>query len=483
LLLLCLTLLAACGSSTAPQVAQLDGKAVCGPGSMPETGLQGQVSAEDRESGRSQQGYRCNLELVGQYQGEGASWVNPSYGHCAYLATSFGGIPTKKSQGVQVVDVSDPQHPVLAGKLTSLSMLLGPWESLKVHEGRGLLGGVAVGPAVGAGFFDLYDISEDCTQPKLLNSFTGNLTLPTNFLAHEGAFSPDGKTYWSTGAVGGSMTAIAIDDPAHPRIVYQGLRVLLNHGFSFSDDGRRMYLSMGVPAGIVILDIGDVQDRAPIPVVREVGSLYWNLLGYSQQSVPVRYGGQPYLIVADEFASEGVHIVDLTDETNPVDVTHLQLEIQKEEHLDARRRDTTGNGLFGYEAHYCTVDRHDDPTAMACGYFQSGIRVFDIRDPRAPREIAYFNPPAQVGKTAMLRGSEHAAGLITALGVPASDLAHFNFGTYSSYILDPTQLVSNNLSADWCGSPPRFVGDQLWVTCQDNGFMVLRFTNGVYPLE
>jgi hypothetical protein len=40
-----------------------------------------------------------------------------------------------------------------------------------------------------------------------------------------------------------------------------------------------------------------------------------------------------------------------------------------------------------------------------------------------------------------------------------------------------------DLSTDWCTSPPRFVGDQLWVACQDNGFMVLRFTNGVYPLR
>lgn len=34
------------------------------------------------------------------------------------------------------------------------------------------------------------------------------------------------------------------------------------------------------------------------------------------------------------------------------------------------------------------------------------------------------------------------------------------------------------LTADWCSSPPRFVApDQLWVTCQDDGFMALRFTS------
>ncbi len=47
--------------------------APCGAGSVPETGLQGQVSLADRESGRSKQGYKCNMELGGQYQGEGST--------------------------------------------------------------------------------------------------------------------------------------------------------------------------------------------------------------------------------------------------------------------------------------------------------------------------------------------------------------------------------------------------------------------------
>src|SRR3546814_17814489 len=58
------------------------------PGSQPETGLQGQVPLADRDSGRNLQGYNCNLKLVGQYQGAGASVVSPSFDTCAYLSTS-----------------------------------------------------------------------------------------------------------------------------------------------------------------------------------------------------------------------------------------------------------------------------------------------------------------------------------------------------------------------------------------------------------
>ena len=61
-------------------------RANCGPGSNPETGgVQGSVSVADRESGRSSQGYWCNMEKVGVYgpedpQGfEGAEWQFARY--------------------------------------------------------------------------------------------------------------------------------------------------------------------------------------------------------------------------------------------------------------------------------------------------------------------------------------------------------------------------------------------------------------------
>src|SRR5215211_2466788 len=34
-----------------------------------------------------------------------------------------------------------------------------------------------------------------------------------------------------------------------------------------------------------------------------------------------------------------------------------------------------------------------DPGIVACSMILSGLRIFDIRDPYHPREIAYFNAP------------------------------------------------------------------------------------------
>jgi hypothetical protein len=429
-------------------------KAACGPGSSPETGIQGDVPLADRASGRSQKGYRCNLELIGQYQGQGTTWVSQSYRHCAYHSQSFPVSLTGPSPGVQVVDVTDVHHPRLETTLTSPAFLGNTWESLKVNEARGLLAGVQVGPVVGAAFFDVYDIKADCLHPKLLNSVgTDQLSLPANTLGHEGNWSPDGKTYWSTSLAAGLLTAIDVTDPSTPTIAFTGMAGVVNHGFEVSADGRRLYLANLDPEGLTIFDVGEVQDRKPAPQIHELGSVTWTDGSTGQHAIPVTWQGKPYVVFVDEGGAGAARIIDISDEMKPRVVSKLKLAI----HLPAAAaaRASAGSGSFGYEGHYCSVDRRTNPTAVACGYFESGVRVFDVRDPMRPREIAYFNPPAQVGKEAQLTGSEHVNGLGR----------------------------GDDRTADWCSSPPRFVQpDQLWVTCQDNGFMALHFTNGAYPI-
>jgi hypothetical protein len=109
---------------------------------------------------------------------------------------------------------------------------------------------------------------------------------------------------------------------------------------------------------------------------------------------------------------------------------------------------------FGYDAHYCTVDNPQNAKLVACGYFQSGLRVFDIGDPSSPKEIAYYKPPA--------RRLEYR---------PASNINLPLFGSRFDH------------TADWSSANSRFIwhGDELhiWFTSQDNGFQVVRFTNGV----
>lgn len=508
---LVLVLTAACSRSSSPGISATASSttvptAHCGAGSSPETGMQGQVSLADRQSGRSQQGYNCNLELVGQYQGAGSSVVSPSIDKCAYLSTSGTLIDPvqalEPNPGVNVVDVSDPAHPVWSANLIGPSMLIGTWESLKVNEPRKLLGGVAVGVEIGAGFFDVYDVS-DCAHPVQQNGLAGTpLELPANITGHEGNWSPDGKTYWATGNGLGVITAIDTSNPQTPNIVYTGLAGFpVNHGVEFSADGNTLYLATCFGGGVQVIDVSDVQSRKPAPQPRVLGSVTWNSASCAQHALPVTSNGKPYLIVSDEFNSEGIHIVDISDPTHPKIVRQIQLEIQLPENFNTRLADVNGSGLFSYESHYCTVDTPTNPKALACGYFQSGIRVFDISNLLNPKEIAYFNPPAQVGKGLQLQHSLHA--WVGGMAPTISDVNNSPLGSVPGLsVVNPSYVaafvenlpstlqnisngdpLSGNMSADWCSSPPRFVGEQLWVSCNDNGFLALKFTNGVYPIQ
>ena len=440
----------------------------CGPGSRPEPGVQGEVSAAARADGRALQSFQCNLVQVGHFQGQGASWVNPSYGHCAYMSTHFGDLT---SPGVQVLDVSDSAHPRLTAVLRSPAMLA-TWESLKVNPQRGLLAAVnAIGPAGnGLAFFDVYDIKTDCAHPRLLDAISSTqLTLPANAIGHEGLWSPDGRTYWATGQA--TLTAIDVSDPAHPRPLLVTSVAHLMHGMGISPDGNTLYMAesgniftgfsgitepavLGDRNGLKIVDISDVQARRPHPHLRALGALYWADGAAAQMAVPMTYAGHPYVLFTDELLYGAARIIDVADPHHPRLVSKLKLQIQLPQSAALRAADAGRSDVFEYNAHYCSVDRPVNPTAAACGYFESGIRVFDIRNPVKPREIAYFHPPAQSSVKASLEGSEHA-NLYGALGP---------------------------LTADWCSSPPTFVGNQLWVTCQDDGFLTLRFTNHVYPL-
>jgi hypothetical protein len=144
-------------------------------------------------------------------------------------------------------------------------------------------------------------------------------------------------------------------------------------------------------------------------------------------------------------------IVDIGDETNPKVVSKLALEVHDPANCNLVLPDLVGLASFTYGSHYCSVDNRHPATTLACGYFNSGIRVFDIRNPRRPREIAYYNP---AGTTTKSPGSNHGSQWVA--GGP-----------------------------DWCNAQVHLdaATRSLQTTCQDNGFLALRFERGVWPFE
>ena len=463
--------------------------ASCREGDRIETGIQGEVPLADRKSGRSTEGYNCNVDLIGQYQGQGAGIVSATYEHCSYTGSTFPTNYLGPNAGVQVIDASDPGAPVLSEVLTEPAMVGGTWETLKVNKERGLLVGTGVAILEGAGYISVYDISQDCAHPRLLNTGTGSqLTMPMPITTHEGDFSPDGNTYWASGIAPGYLSAIDLTDPRNPMVVWSGITGIEAHGMGFSPDGNTLYLSNLL--GITVIDVSAVQNRKPRTIVAElmphIGEKLWADGQITQHSIYASYDGRPHVFSVDEGGSGGVKLFDARNSSNLKQRNAIKLAINLPENADRWAQSTTSNGAFGYDAHYCSIDRPVDPTAMACGWIQSGIRVFDISDPDHFSEIAYFNPPAQVGKHWQLTNSMHALlGSIAAppiIGTLAVARAVLQGqAPIDGIINDQSRLVGGDLSADWCLSPPEFHGDQLWVTCMDNGFMTLQLDPSVYP--
>ena len=488
-------LLAMCGGNStpppppAPPVAWTGPvpKATCKAGDRVEPGLQGQTSLADRMSGASQQAYNCNLDLVGQYQGEGGEWQLTWFNDCAYYGTYNN--PSKVNPGVVVLNVADPAHPALSTYLTSKAMI-DPWESLKVNTTRNLLGATK-GPGFGPSKptdrqFDFYDIQADCLHPTLLSS----VDIPTH-TGHAGDWAPDGQTYYGTGAGGTGFTAMDVADPKNPKLIgHYAEDMDSTHDISISQDGTRAYLTrwgnfvpFGLPGpnGLVILDTSDIKNRvAGAPPPKVISQFYWEDGGVAQQTIPVTIGGKPHIIFTDEcgngplaspadsrfeacrrgLSAHGfARIIDISDEKNPKLVAKLMLEVNDpakcSQYLSDFPADTSALDNYGYSSHYCTPDSLVDPKILACGYWGAGLRVFDIRNPYLPKEIAYFKPPAQ--RTKVLPGSS----------------LYNDFGGKDR----TTDRVSANVRFRSVGGV-----DYLWFVGQDNGFMVVKFSKPLSQL-
>lgn len=462
-------------------------RAECGPGSDPETGqLQGQVTIADRASGRSAKGYSCNMELVGRYGPEdgfeGAEWQLARYKdqtgrQCAYYSqrtVNYGvskgakSNPAVTKRGTIVLDVSNPADPKFSQNIDTPGML-DPWETLKVNKARGLLAAVNVMDGEGAAFMGIYDIKADCARPKKL--FDGPMTV----LNHEGNWAADGMTYYSGGLTPGIVSAIDTSDPTSPRLITTFFAKLGIHGMSTSLDGNRLFLShinedwgytiYGGPGGkgndgtvksiakgtgMGIYDLSEIQSRKPDPQVRLISALQWDDGQIGQHTLNFRRDSRAYAVEVSEAGMGAARIIDVTDEKRPVVVSKVKTEIMMPENLQTahseifRGSEERGGDLqFGYNFHYCNIDKAQDPTLLACSAFEQGLRLFDIRDVTRPKEIAYFNNGGD--------GTRQPGGWGAVYSAYAAAMPQF----------DP-------------------VNQHIWYTDHDRGFYVVKPTNGTW---
>ena len=422
----------------------------CDAASHPEPGVDGRVPA-----GSATHGLWCNMTLIGHQGTEGGfkvfRYVDAQNHVCAFYDSTLmfplnALNPSGGSEGVVVLDMSDPAHPVQTDTLTSVPML-SPHESLNLNVKRGLLAAVNGNLSTYPGFVAVYDVQKDCRHPVL------DALGPYARFGHESAFSPDGKTFYASSTALQSVTAIDLTDPTQPHAIWQGN--VYAHGMTTSDDGNRLYVAD--PKGnLLILDTSQIQARKPNPQTREVSRITWNEASIPQNAIPFSENGHPYLLEFDEYTQQTLNpsgdpdmvgaarIVDIANEAKPTIVANLRLAIdQPAEHAAARAAQDPGanNAAQGYAAHYCNVPTEVDPKIVACSFIASGLRVFDISDLVHPKEIGYYVAPPDPRSENEYMASDFA------MSKPAFDMARH----------------------------------EIWWTDGTSGFYVVRLDDGVWP--
>jgi hypothetical protein len=378
------------GTDTVP-----DHGASCGAGDRPETGLQGDVPLTDQLSGRASEGYNCGLDVVG-YSSLGDRGGNSNLawaGDCAFVA----------GDGIAVLNVKDPSNPRHVTTLRTPGSL----NTLETLD-AGTYGDRAILAAGRYSLFldfslsllapvDLYDVS-DCDNPKLLS------TTQVPIGVHNLTLSKDLTQLWSTLPT----QALDISDPTAPRYLgnlddqlrFKGIdRLEVAHEVTISDDNTRLYLGGQLPVDetTTIVDITDWPARPARVVSTFAGP------GHSLSQATI--GGKPYLVRSDESiipptgtpcvpteltpfgGTAQASLADISDETAPVAKGSLSLDINE----PAGCVSSLLSGVNG-SSHYQNVDDPDDTTFAMVSMWNSGLRLFDLRNPDAPSEVAYFNP-------------------------------------------------------------------------------------------
>ena len=415
--------------------------------------LQGDVPAAHQESGRARQGYNCGLSLVGQTLIERVSEdgeqqngnANMAWaGDCAYISgpgVLFGEPPAEvpSENGVAVVDVSDPANPVHVRTLRTpgaafsseaIHAVQTPDRAVLVVGEYGNVGKTDVP-------MDIYDVS-DCADPVLLQTFewpenTHNLTIsgngryvfgtqPLQVLDIDPLFDDSPGT--EARFLGNLEKEVPIplvatgpgadlDDPLPTEVREvrkSGDVSSVAHEAWPSHDASTLYIG-GVTAQFEALTIVDLSawlardaDNVPAGPPRVISQRSGR--GHSVRTASVDDDGeQRRLLIHSEEGVFGLakgcfpetlnpfagpaqpHITDITDPAAPAPVTQFGLEINQPENCPAQ----LDSGVDA-STHYHTVDREDRTNFVMASMWNAGLRVFDVRDPERPVEVAYFNP-------------------------------------------------------------------------------------------
>jgi hypothetical protein len=412
----------------------------CGKGDLPETGIQGDVPKADQTSGRAERGYNCGLALVGHATLDAGGRAPDSNGnmawsgHCAYVAgpgAVFGDPDPAAGDGVAVVDVADPRSPRHVATLRSpgSKAAMETINAVTTRDRAVLVIGQYGNAGGGNKPMDVYDV-RDCAHPKLLETYlwpenihnltiSGNgryvfATQPLQAVDISGLFDKDPRTKTTylgdiEASTPGPPVAVGpsadLDDPLTPAFGSTH-STYLSHEAWPTPDGGTLYVGGQTPTFEMfsILDIRDWlrRDAAGKPAGPPKVISQRRGRGHSVRTATI--GGRKYVLHSEESVFGAAYgcvpetlnpiagpaqpwLTDISDPVHPKQVSQFGLAINDPKNCQTQLDSGTNSSV-----HYHDVDDPNRTTFVVASMWNAGIRVFDVRDPAHPKEVAYFNP-------------------------------------------------------------------------------------------
>lgn len=324
---------------------------------------------------------------------------------------------------VSIVDVSDPERPHVRWQLPAAHPHVRA-NSLTFAGNTLLVAQQTDAPGLRPAGLALFDLTEDPAAPQQVGFFdaSGPHSQGVHFVTcmdGRHAFIATGMPDFQPRNRKDHQFLVIVDvaDPREPREVgrwwLSGQRLgdqapalerhprfdtgfRLHHALSYPERADRAYLGY-IDGGIVILDVSDMA----APTLVSQLDYHPPAPGFTHTVVPLFE--RELLVVSDEaIGDEGLDwpkrtwLVDVSDETAPRIVSHVP---DPEGFEDLHR---AGGRIGAHNLHENEPWRGTAKlvNTVATTWFSAGVRIYDIRDPHSPSEIASFIPPTPAGQRA-----------------------------------------------------------------------------------
>lgn len=366
-------------------------------------------------------------------------------GNCAFVGRwhdygDFGRRPGSVQQPVQIVDITNPARPKVAGHVPNSNVLnaaareiravdLPKFKMLAVQMfGKYLNEGVTT-PGQHSLYFYTFP-SGKCTQPVLAGKIDLRPLRPHEFylwLDPDPGHNVDGHprviAYVTAPISGVDGAIIDASKPSAPALigVWHGFQPppssteanlagdvpagagRYSHSISLSPDGRKAHISQW-DGGFLTLDASAVADARPSATLAPLGAMSTPLLygldgvGNTHSAVPT--GDGKTIVVGDEIyvTTDGcpfgwLRVVEPGDQTTrPSQVGEFRLPENKATNCSgvaSASRNSLGKTIDGsFTMHNQTVTQR----YVLTSWYGGGLRVIDVANRQSPKEVAFFVP-------------------------------------------------------------------------------------------